>query len=186
MAFATEFALKNGSWIEQQLEKRQQQSERSRAWTAGSVILFRGEEVLLQLEQREGIAIVRFADQEITVRGQSADLRPMVEAHLWALADKELPVRVVQIGSVVGASPRRVVVRNQRSRWGSCSARGTISLNWRLVQAPPEVRDYLIVHELMHLRQMNHSPRFWDLVAAACPDYQRRERWLDDHATLLR
>jgi hypothetical protein len=80
----------------------------------------------------------------------------------------------------------RVVVRNQRTRWGSCSRRGTLSLNWRLVQAPVFVRDYIILHELMHLREMNHSARFWRLVEAACPDYAMAERWLKAHANLLR
>jgi hypothetical protein len=81
---------------------------------------------------------------------------------------------------------RRVTVRNQRSRWGSCSRRGTISLNWRILQAPPAVRDYLILHELMHLREMNRSARFWREVERACPDYKQAERWLKHHSALLR
>jgi predicted metal-dependent hydrolase len=78
------------------------------------------------------------------------------------------------------------MVRNQRSRWGSCSPRGTISLNWRLIQAPPNVRDYIILHELCHLRQMNHSDRFWREVASVCPDYQRAELWLKRNGDLLK
>jgi len=77
-------------------------------------------------------------------------------------------------------------VRNQRSRWGSCSHRGSISLNWRLIQAPPFVRDYILLHELMHLREMNHSPRFWSEVESVCPYYQVAERWLKAHSRLLR
>ena len=69
-------------------------------------------------------------------------------------------------------------MRAQKTRWGSCSARGTISLNWRLIHAPPFVRDYLIVHELMHRRQMNHSARYWKLVADAFPRWQEAEAWL--------
>jgi predicted metal-dependent hydrolase len=78
-----------------------------------------------------------------------------------------------------------VTVRNQRSRWGSCSRRGTISLNWRLVQAPGFVRDYLVLHELAHLKEMNHSRRFWSEVARLCPDFAEAERWLKQHSTLL-
>ena len=81
---------------------------------------------------------------------------------------------------------RRITVRNQRSRWGSCSRRGTISLNWRLIQAPPFVRDYLILHELSHVREMNHSPRFWREVERVCPDYETAERWLKQHSALLK
>jgi predicted metal-dependent hydrolase len=109
-----------------------------------------------------------------------------VEAHLRALSEKELVPRTLELAAQHGLALGRVVVRSQRSRWGSCSVRGTISLNWRLIQAPFWVRDYLIVHELMHLRQMNHSSRFWALVRAACPEYEGAEAWLNAHAQLLR
>jgi len=78
-----------------------------------------------------------------------------------------------------------VSVRNQRSRWGSCSRHGTISLNWRLVQTPTFVRDYIILHELAHLKEMNHSKRFWREVARLCPDFGRAERWLKEHPDLF-
>ena len=71
-----------------------------------------------------------------------------------------------------GLRVNRISVRNQRWRWGSCSRIGHICLNWRLAQMPPSIRDYVMIHELMHLKQMDHSPKFWKLVAAACPDYQ--------------
>jgi hypothetical protein len=77
-------------------------------------------------------------------------------------------------------------VRSQKSRWGSCSRRGTISLNWRLIQTPAFVSDYICLHELMHLRQMNHSPRFWREMERVCPDYRMAERWLKEHSGLLR
>jgi len=81
---------------------------------------------------------------------------------------------------------RHVTVRNQRSRWGSCSASGTISLNWRLVQTPESVRDYIIYHELVHLRyEMNHSGRFWARVAEVCPWWQEAEYWLKRNGSLL-
>jgi predicted metal-dependent hydrolase len=77
-------------------------------------------------------------------------------------------------------------VRNQKSRWGSCSRRGTISLNWRLIQTPEFVRDYIILHELAHRRQMNHSEKFWLEVERLFTDYLLAERWLKQHANLLR
>ena len=79
----------------------------------------------------------------------------------------------------------QVSVRNQRARWGSCATGGRISLNWRLVQTPDAVRDYVLIHELMHLRQPNHSARFWALVARACPGYQVSRRWLREHEAAL-
>jgi len=77
-------------------------------------------------------------------------------------------------------------VRNQRTRWGSCSRRGVISLNWRLIQLPAFVSDYVVLHELMHRRQLNHSDKFWREVEQVCPDYRSAERWLKQHSGLLR
>ena len=89
-------------------------------------------------------------------------------------------------GAAVHQAPvRRVTVRNQRSRWGSCSAGGTVSLNWRLVQTPDLVRDYIIYHELMHLREMNHSTRFWARVEEVCPEWREAERWIKRNGALV-
>ncbi len=81
----------------------------------------------------------------------------------------------------LGVSFERIAIRDQRTRWGSCSSRGTLSFNWRLVLAPPEVAEYVVVHELCHLREPNHSPRFWQLVADARPGYREQRRWLAEH-----
>ena len=76
-------------------------------------------------------------------------------------------------------------VRNQRSRWGSCSIGGTISLNWRLIQSPEFVRDYIIYHELAHLWEMNHSARFWARVEDICPGWREAERWIKRNGSLV-
>jgi hypothetical protein len=109
----------------------------------------------------------------------------MLERRLWKLAAQELPVHVRALAAAHQSPVFRVCVRNQKSRWGSCSRKGTVSLNWRLIQTPDFVRDYIILHELMHLRQMNHSPRFWAEVERVCPDYESAERWLKQNANLL-
>jgi len=92
----------------------------------------------------------------------------------------------MELAALHGVKVSRVTVRNQKSRWGSCSRRGTISLNWRLIQSPGFVRDYIILHELAHRRQMNHSEKFCQEVERLFPDYLRAERWLKQHANLLR
>ncbi len=98
----------------------------------------------------------------------------------------ELVPRTLELAQQHQLRVTRVTVRNQRSRWGSCSARGTISLNWRLIQTPLFVRDYIILHELMHLREMNHSARYWRCVEEVCPDYRTAEAWLKANHGLLR
>ena len=104
---------------------------------------------------------------------------------LWNLAVTELPPRVYEFAAAHHLTVGRVTVRNQRSRWGSCSRRGTISLNWKLIQTTPFVRDYIILHELMHLRQMNHSKKFWREVESVCPEYKAAEKWLKQHSPAL-
>jgi len=102
-----------------------------------------------------------------------------------ARARRELIPRVGELAHQHGLSISRVSIRRQRSRWGSCSRRGVISLNWRLAHAPDQVRDYVIIHELMHLREMNHSSRFWAHVDAAFPQRSAAEQWLKEHAPFL-
>jgi len=133
-----------------------------------------------------GVQVIRFGSEVLKVAAGTADLRQAVERHLWRLAAKELPPRVFELAALHQLPARRVTVRNQRSRWGSCSRRGTISLNWRLVQAPPFVRDYIVLHELAHLKEMNHSHRFWREVERLCPDFDAAEKWLKQNSGLLR
>lgn len=130
--------------------------------------------------------MVRFGNETVPTTDPAADLRPVIERHLWQLAAKELPPKVFELAALHQLTVRRVTVRNQKSRWGSCSRRGTISLNWRLIQTPPFVQNYLCLHELAHLREMNHSFRFWRQVECFCPDYKTAERWLRQHSFLLR
>jgi predicted metal-dependent hydrolase len=103
-----------------------------------------------------------------------------------ARARAELPARLLELARVHGFHVSRVSVRSQRTRWGSCGRDGHISLNWRLVLMPDWVRDYVLLHELMHLRRLDHSPKYWALVAAACPGYREARAWLCAHGPSLR
>jgi predicted metal-dependent hydrolase len=101
-------------------------------------------------------------------------------------ARAELPMRLRELAIRHGLEVSRVSIRNQRTRWGSCGRDGHISLNWRLVLMPPDVRDYVLIHELMHLRRLDHSPAYWKLVAAACPGYRVARQWLRLNGPALR
>jgi predicted metal-dependent hydrolase len=94
------------------------------------------------------------------------------------LARRQLPERLLQLAAQHGLTVSRISVRNQKWRWGSCSPSGHICLNWRLVLMPDFVREYVLIHELMHLKRLDHSPKFWKLVAAACPQCQAARSWL--------
>ncbi|HEV2392340.1 MAG TPA: SprT family zinc-dependent metalloprotease [Verrucomicrobiae bacterium] len=183
---ARRFAHSNISWIDKHLPRANPESSQSSAWPAGRQILFRGELVTLESESNVEANLIRFAGEVVRVKNPGGDLRPEIECHLWQMAARELPLRVLELAAANGLTFGRVSVRNQRSRWGSCSRRGTVSLNWRLVQAPLHVRDYIILHELAHLLEMNHSRRFWREVARLCPSFEQAEKWLKQNAKLLR
>jgi predicted metal-dependent hydrolase len=103
---------------------------------------------------------------------QAPALDPAVEGALRHRAARQLPRRLLELAAKHGLTVSRVSVRNQRWRWGSCSPTGHICLNWRLVQMPELVRDYVMIHELMHLKRMDHSAAFWKLVGDACPGFE--------------
>jgi predicted metal-dependent hydrolase len=96
-----------------------------------------------------------------------------------------LTARADAFAADLGVAYKRLTIRDGRSRWGSCSSAGGLNFSWRLILTPPAVLDYVVVHELAHLRELNHSPRFWALVAAHCPDYQLQRRWLKEHGAAL-
>jgi len=183
VAAGRDFALRNVGWLEQQFQRLAARPKTPALWNPGTEILFRGERVRIEMEAD---GLIRFGTERLRITNAAADLRPAIEKHLRKLAGQELPPRVMELATLHGMSVSRISVRNQRSRWGSCSRRGTISLNWRLIQSPDFVRDYIILHELAHRRQMNHSEKFWQEVARLCPDYLQAERWVKEHAKLLR
>lgn len=103
---------------------------------------------------------------------------PEVERELRERAARELPPQLFALARRFGLDVARVSIRSQRSRWGACSPNGHITLNFRLLLMPPDVREYILIHELMHLRQPNHSRRFWRIVQEACPGFRDAEKWL--------
>ena len=112
-------------------------------------------------------------------------LRPIVEQWFRKKAERELPARLAALAQQHDIAVAGVSVRDQRSRWGACSSKGRITLNWRLIHAPDFVRDYVLLHELMHRRVLNHSRRFWRLVAACCPRHAEAREWLKREGKLL-
>ncbi len=185
MKGALEFAQKCGAWLEKQLFRR---AHSQSPWSSGHPVPWKGKLEPLAISPADSPALpasdrpalwhVRFGDTGFSMRTEVGDLRPAVERHIRKAAEQDLPLRLWALAATHNAQVERVTVRNQRSRWGSCSRKGTISLNWRLIQCPPEVCDYIILHELAHLKHMNHSASFWMEVRRLCPNYQAAEAWL--------
>ena len=170
------------------LEKHRTWTERERLrvlaqhapaeWPEGHAILLRGEPFRLRVEPRGRSRMLVVGEQRVRIPADTIDLRPATELVLRHIAVRELVPRLRLLAQQHGLTIARVTVRNQRSRWGSCSRTGVIALNFRLVQMPPPVCDYVLLHELMHLRHQNHSRRYWRLVEDVCPDFREAERWL--------
>lgn len=180
------FAEQQEPWLARQLERLASRPAQPASWRLGTEVFLRGERRKIETTVGSDGSAIQLGDEVISVDGSDVDWRPVIERHLWRLAIRELPPRVLELAACHQLTVRRITVRNQRTRWGSCSRRATISLNWRLVQTPPFVRDYIILHELCHLREMNHSARFWREVGRVCPDFALAEQWLKQHAALLR
>jgi predicted metal-dependent hydrolase len=180
---AWQFAQRQSAWLARQLHHLSLRPVKPKEWFAGTEILFRGERVKIEIDANT----ICFANEFISFKNAAAntDLRPVMERHLRALAEKELRPQTLDFAAQHQLTVRRATIRSQRTRWGSCSSGGVISLNWRLIQTPPFVRDYIILHELMHLRQMNHSARFWKEVEQVCPDYRKAKLWLKENPGLL-
>jgi predicted metal-dependent hydrolase len=164
------FAERQADWITREMER---QRLRRVPWVTGTRAWFRGEQMALRVSGSSatiGSEIIRVDDQH--------NVRTAVEKRLRAMASAELPERCRELAERAGVKVASVSVRNQRSRWGACSSRRVITLNWRLIQMPATVRDYVIFHELMHIRHPNHSRRFWREVEGVCAWWRDAERWL--------
>lgn len=144
-------------------------------------------EIYAFLEDKRDWIEDRMARME-EIRREAAAEGLLSREELEDLADMALrviPERAAYYAGRLGVSYGRITIRNQRSRWGSCSARGNLNFNCLLMLAPREVTDYVVVHELCHRLEMNHSRRFWELVESILPDYRERRRWLRDNGEVL-
>lgn len=190
---ALRFVEQQGEWLARARERQKQRPRGAEVWTLGTHVLWRGalEEIRKAADAfptapgEQAKPAVCLAADVFRVPRLDGDLRPTLEAHFARKAKIEIPARTWELAAETGSEVKLVSVRNQRSRWGSCSGAGTISLNWRLLQTPDFVRDYVIYHELAHLREMNHSDRFWSQVDRLCPRWREAEAWLKRNGSLL-
>ncbi len=182
---ARAFVEQHRDWLERARVRQRAKPRAATVWTLGTHVLWRGELVEIRKAAEGERPCVCVAADVFRVPGFDGDLRPTLEAHFLRRAKIELPARTWELAAETRMGVKEVAVRNQRTRWGSCTTGGVISLNWRLVQAPDLVRDYVIYHELMHLKEMNHSDRFWRRVEEVCPAWREAEAWLKRNGSML-
>ena len=170
--------------MQKSVEARLAADRRAHPVTDGSPILIEGRRRVLRLHEgarRAG----RLVGEEypLTLPEPDSDdaVRAAIRSTLSAVALKRIRQRLDYFAPRVGRAPGRVAIRDQKSRWGSCSRKGNLNFNWKLIMAPPQALDYVVIHELCHLWEFNHSPRFWALVEAQMPEYEVWKKWLKAH-----
>jgi predicted metal-dependent hydrolase len=182
---AWRFVEQHGDWLRRARERQKRRPRSEEVWAVGTPVLWRGVLTEIRLAASGPSPRVCLAADVFRLPSLEGNLRAPLEAQFARRARIELPARAWELSAVTAVNVKQVTVRNQRTRWGSCSAGGVISLNWRLVQTPDHVRDYIIYHELMHLREMNHSARFWARVEEVCPGWRDAEAWIKRNSLLV-
>jgi predicted metal-dependent hydrolase len=175
------FLAAQRGWIAARLEAL----PRPIAFVEGAVVPVLGVPHRIRYESDPAAPPVAIVDREIRVRGEPAHLGRRVRDHLAHLAGRELSRRARAYAAQIDKQVMRVTIRDTKSRWGSCSGSGNLSFSWRLVFAPEAVIDYVAAHEVAHLAEMNHSPRFWKVVAGLVADHAAPRAWLKRHRTRL-
>jgi hypothetical protein len=174
------FALSNKDWIAERLD----QLPETVPFSHGSVIPFLG--VPHRIRHRANArGVVWCEEQEIHVAGHEEHVARRVADWLKLEARREIEARARAKAEQLGKTVKRVILRDTKSRWGSCTTDGVLSFSWRLILAPRHVMDYVIAHEVAHLREMNHGPRFWKLCDEICRTVDGARQWLEENGTEL-
>ena len=177
---AEKFIKQKADWIIKHLRHTKEQD---------NIYLLLGREIkIIQVNEpytrRHKLSFENGELKVVSPEGSKVDLNKLYNFWLRTFAKRFLPERAAMLADKYGFSINKVSIRNQKTRWGSCSARGNLSFNFNLVQYRKEIIDYVIVHELCHLKEMNHSKKFWALVEKICPDYKLLRRELKKNSNI--
>ena len=174
--------------MHEELEHALERNRLSHPVSEGSRVCIEGRSYILKRNSGTRVAM-RLAGEEcvLTLRDPEDEdqVREALKRALSRRALERVRERLEFYAPKLGVAFNRVAIRDQRSRWGSCSAKHNLNFNWKLIMAPPEVLDYVVIHELCHLIEFNHSPRFWRLVEGQMPEYESWKKWLKDHGKEL-
>jgi predicted metal-dependent hydrolase len=186
---AEKFVHAKSAWVQQKLAI-QTPAPLEKSYQDGELFYFFGKQYPLKLIETNQSTSITFTDNQIQFHGRLNRLSPKgIKQKLtnWykQQANTYLQHRTVELANKTGLKPKSVEVKTYKARWGSCRITGEIQLNWKLIMAPAEVIDYVIIHELCHLKHHNHSLRFWRLVESFQPDFKQHRLWLKKHSQQL-
>jgi len=187
---AKQFVMRKQQWIDDKLQQYQQRPP-ARQFIQGELQPFLGEYYPLEIlyEANRQRIHIKLEQQKLIIQApvnvSSLQIRQALTRWYKRQAEVLLTARVQLLAEQTGLSPKQVKIKSYKSRWGSCNIRGEIQLNWQLVQATQAINDYVIIHELCHLQQHNHSKAFWELVERFDPNYREHRRWLKNQGHQL-
>ena len=182
-----ELLRENAVWVIE--KKREYDSYREdipeRNFEEGALFPYLGDEYKLIVERRPSSSVedrtFRLAKHQV----EETSVKRTLETLYRRQARERFEKRAEYFADEMGVEYEEIHVRNQRTKWGSCSTTGTLGLNWRLMMAPPEIVDYILIHELAHLQESNHTDAFWSLVAEHDPEYESHAAWVEENSTRL-
>lgn len=177
----------NAAWVVEKKQKFDRFRERipDREFVPGEMFPFQGEPHEVVVEQRPASEVV---DSELRLAKhhvEDTSIQRALETLYRRKARGWFEEQANRLAQEMGVKYEKIEVRNQRTKWGSCSTTGTLGLNWRLLMAPPEVAKYVVIHELVHLREQNHTDEFWSFVEEYDPQYEEHNRWLKENSVQL-
>jgi len=183
MEIAQQFIEQKTSWIQQKLQQQSRQQKIERQFTNGEVFNYLGEPHTLQLSQQDRIAVVNKIGNELILSGRlnrlsTTGIRLALIQWYKDRAIDYLTMRTTELAEQTGLKPKSITIKSYKARWGSCTIHAELHYNWQLIQAPAEIIDYVIIHELCHIQHHNHSRQFWQLVEQHYPNYKTARHWL--------
>lgn len=197
-AYAKDFLENNKEWVLKHFQKQSLAEDAStfppKKFISGEKFLYRGRSYPLVVEEIstspcyalfKGSRIYAYIPSNLLPNEQSALVQNILQKWYINQAGKLLPEQVDYYAKQLGLSYEKLKIKDQKTRWGSCSGKGNINLNWRIIMTPNQVIAYVIIHELCHLRFMNHSKDFWNLVEHYLPDYKEWRTWLKVNGSML-
>lgn len=182
-----ELLKENAVWIidkKQEYDKYREQIP-DREFETGENFPYLGEQLEIVVEQRSSSTVDESAFRLAEHHVEQTSIQRALETLYRREARDHLEARADHFAEQMTVEYDKIEIRNQRTKWGSCSTTGTLGLNWRLMMAPPEVIDYIVIHEVAHLREANHSSEFWSLVAEYDPEYEEHAEWLSENSSRL-
>ena len=186
-AHPEELLKDNAAWVIEKKEKYDTYREEipKREFDEGAALPYLGGEREIVVERRPSSSVAETTLRLAKHHVEETSVKRAVETLYRRKAREMFEERADHFAEGMRAEYERIEVRNQRTKWGSCSTSGTLSLNWRLMMAPQEIIDYVVVHELAHLFEPNHGDSFWSLVAEYDSDYKKHSHWLDENSAHL-